>query len=46
MMVDPWPENWGNDWYRNDDVYVDFEDGYYLHNRRDPGFRIAISVVL
>ena len=46
MMVDPWPESWGEDWYRNDDVYVDYDDGYYLHNARDPGFRIAISVVL
>jgi type II secretory pathway pseudopilin PulG len=46
MMADPWPENWGDDWYRNDDVYIDYDDGYYLHNRRDPGFRIAISVVL
>ncbi|GEM_PF-1279725 len=46
MMVDPWPESWGNDWYRDDDVYVDYDDGYYLHNRRDPGSRIAISVVL
>jgi hypothetical protein len=46
MMVDPWPESWADDWYANDEVYVDYDDGYYLHNRRDPGFRIAISVVL
>ena len=46
MMVDPWPESWGNEWYRDDDVYVDYDDGYYLHNQRDPGIRIAISVVL
>ena len=46
MMVDPWPETWGSEWYRDDDVYIDYDDGYYLHNRRDAGFRIAISVVL
>ena len=36
--VDPWPEYWGNDWYDNDDVYVNYVDnGYYLYNRRYPG---------
>lgn len=45
MMVDPWPESWAEDWYANDDVYVDYDDGYYLHNRRDPGVQIAITIV-
>jgi hypothetical protein len=46
-LVDPWPEYWSNNWYENDDVYVDyFDDGYYLYNRRYPGNRIAISVYL
>jgi hypothetical protein len=44
-LVDPWPEYWSDNWYENDDVYIDyFDDGYYLHNRRHPGVRIAISV--
>jgi hypothetical protein len=44
-LVDPWPEYWSDDWYDNDDVYVDYSDeGYYLYNRRHPGDRIAISV--
>ena len=44
-VVDPWPQYWSNDWYANDDVYVDFYGGgYYLHNRRYPRDRIAISV--
>jgi hypothetical protein len=35
--VDPWPEDWGNDWYDTDDVYVNYADnGYYLYNRRYP----------
>lgn len=35
--VDPYPEYWGNNWYQNDDVYVDYRDeGYYLYNRRFP----------
>ena len=46
MMVDPWPESWAEGWYESDDVYVDYNDGYYLYNRRDPGVAIAISVVL
>ncbi len=46
-LVDPWPEYWSNDWYDNDDIYVDYYgDGYYLYNRRYPGDRIAISFYL
>ncbi|HEV2496035.1 MAG TPA: hypothetical protein VG204_23640 [Terriglobia bacterium] len=44
-LVDPWPEYWSDDWYDNDDVYIDYSgDGYYLYNRRYPRVRIAISV--
>ena len=43
-LVDPWPEYWGNDWYENDDVYVAYDNGYYLFNRRYPGTGIAISI--
>jgi hypothetical protein len=43
-QVDPWPEYWGNDWYDNDDVYVAYDNGYYLFNRRYPGTGIAISI--
>jgi hypothetical protein len=46
-MVDPWPEYWSDDWYDNDDVYVDYYDGgYYLYNRSYPRDRIAISFYL
>jgi hypothetical protein len=44
-LVDPWPQYWSNDWYENDDMYIDYyRDGYYLYNRRYPRDRIAISV--
>ena len=44
-VVDPWPEYWSNNWYANDEVYVDYSgDGYYMYNRRYPRDRIAISV--
>ena len=45
-VVDPWPEYWPNDWYDNDDVYIEYYgDGYYLYNRsRYPQDRIAVSV--
>jgi hypothetical protein len=46
MMVDPWPDEWSADWYANDDVYIDYDDGYYLYNRRYPGVGIAVSVVM
>lgn len=44
-VLDPWPSNWGDGWYDNDDVYVNYVDnGYYLYNRRYPGIGIAISI--
>jgi hypothetical protein len=37
-MMEPYPEYWGADWYRDDDMYVDYNGGgYYLYNRRFPG---------
>lgn len=44
-VVDPVPEHWSSHWYDDDDMYiVDADDGYYMHNRRYPQDRIAISV--
>jgi hypothetical protein len=44
-ILDPLPEYWSDDWYENDDVYIDYSgDGYYLYNRRYPRDRIAITV--
>jgi hypothetical protein len=46
MFVDPWPEYWADDWYQQDDVYIDYDDGYYLYNPRYPGVAIALTVAL
>jgi hypothetical protein len=47
LIVDPWPEFWLDDWYRTDEVYIDFfGDGYYLFNPRYPGIRVAVTVFL
>jgi hypothetical protein len=49
LLVDPWPEYWEENWYAADDVYIDYDnydDGYYLYNRRQPSVRLAITVVL
>ena len=45
-LLDPYPEYWGDNWYQNDDLYVDYyNDGYYLYNRSYPGRPgIAISI--
>ena len=44
LIVDPWPEFWSENWYATDDVYIDYDDGYYLRNRNHPGVSIAVSV--
>lgn len=46
LLVDPWPEYWPDNWYDANDVYIDYDDGYYLHNRGYPQVRLAIAVVL
>ncbi len=46
LLVDPWPGSWRENWYNSDDVYIDFNDGYYLHDRRYPGIGLAITVAL
>ncbi len=46
MIVDPWPAAWAENWYAADDVYVGYDNGYYLYNRAYPGEAIAITVVL
>ena len=46
LLLDPWPEYWAETWYSTDDVYIDYDDGYYLYNRRHPNVRLAITVVL
>ena len=44
-VMDPWPEYWSDNWYGNDDLYVEFYGGgYYLRNRMHPMDRIALSV--
>jgi len=46
MLVDPWPGTWAENWYANDDVYIVYDDGYYLCNRTYPGVMLAITVSL
>ncbi len=46
MMVDPWPEYWAENCYAADDVYVDYDHGYYLYNRCYPQVRLAITITL
>lgn len=46
LLLDPWPEYWADSWYSTDDVYVDYDDGYYLYNRRYPNVRLAITVLM
>jgi hypothetical protein len=45
MILDPWPSSWAENLY-TDDVYVGYNNGYYLYDRRYPGVGLAISVAL
>jgi hypothetical protein len=45
VMVDPYPQSWNEKWYETDDVYIQYDQGYYLHNRKDPGPAIAVMVL-
>ncbi len=47
LIVDPWPDNWADDWYLRDDVYVEYGgDGYYMYDRNYPGIGIAVSILV
>lgn len=46
LLVDPWPASWADNWYAADNVYIGYEDGYYLYNRRHPGVKLAVAVAL
>ena len=46
LLVDPYPEYWPDDWYNSDNVYIDYDDGYYLYNSRYPAVRLAIMLAL
>jgi hypothetical protein len=46
LLVDPWPEYWSDNWYEYEDVYVDYDDGYYLHNPNYPQVKLALAVTL
>ncbi|HXN46722.1 MAG TPA: hypothetical protein VN893_08775, partial [Bryobacteraceae bacterium] len=46
MLLDPWPESWAENWYDTDELYIDYDNGYYLYDRRYPGVGLAISVSL
>ena len=43
-VVDPWPETWADGWYENDDVYVRYDNGYYLHNSRYPDVALSLQL--
>lgn len=45
LIVDPWPDSWDDDWYESDDVYIEYDNGYYLHNRRHSGIALSVVVV-
>jgi hypothetical protein len=45
VIVDPYPENWNTKWHSSDDVYLDYNQGYYLHNRQHPGSPLAVMVL-
>jgi hypothetical protein len=41
-VVDPWPESWAENWYDTDDVFVRYDNGYYLYNTKAPDFGLSL----
>jgi hypothetical protein len=46
LLLDPWPEAWAANWYDSDELYIVYNNGYYLYDRTYPSFGLAITVVL
>ena len=46
LLVDPYPGSWAENWYDTDDLYIGFDNGYYLYDRRYPRMGLAITVAL
>jgi hypothetical protein len=41
-VVDPWPESWPESWYSTDDVYIRYDNGYYLYNTKYPDVGLSL----
>ena len=46
LLVDPFPGYWAADWYDTDNLYITYDNGYYLYDSRYPSVGLAITVVL
>ena len=46
LLVDPFPGTWAANWYDSDNLYITYDNGYYLYDSRYPGVGLAITVVL
>ena len=45
ILVDPWPQDWAENWYDTSDLYIAYDNGYYLYNQMYPGEAVAIAVM-
>ena len=45
-LVDPWPADWAENWYDNDELYIAYDNGYYLYDQAHPGEAVAIAVLV
>jgi hypothetical protein len=45
-MLDPWPQDWALDWYDTDNLYIAYNNGYYLYDSRYPDIGMAITISL
>jgi hypothetical protein len=45
MIVDPWPEYWAANWYNTDEMYIGYDNGYYLYDRNYPQVAVAIVAI-
>jgi hypothetical protein len=46
LLLDPWPSNWSQSWYSSNDLYIDYDNGYYLYDRNYPQQRLAVTILV
>ena len=44
VYISPYPADWSDNWYGQDDAYINQENGYCLQDRGYPYVRLVVTV--